>query len=91
MTKNVEKVKVHNAFFPSVFSGKTSLQKSQTLEIMGKVQGKVYLPSVEENQVKEYLNKLDRLDWSVSHDGMYPRVLRELADVLARLLLIIFE
>lgn len=36
VTKHVEKAKVHNAFFTSVFTGKTGLQESQSLESLGK-------------------------------------------------------
>lgn len=33
LTKGMEKIKILSAFFASVFTGKTSLQESQTLEI----------------------------------------------------------
>jgi len=38
---------------------------------------------VEEDQVREYLSKLD-IQMSMDHDGMHPQVLRELADVTVR-------
>ncbi|KFP47342.1 hypothetical protein N323_05380, partial [Cathartes aura] len=47
-------------------------------------------PLVEEDQVREYLSKLD-IHKSMGPDGMRPRGLRELADVIARPLLIIFD
>ena len=63
---------------------------SQAPETIRKVCSKKGLPLVEEEQLKEHLNKLE-IHRSMRPDGVHPPVLRDLADVIARPLSIIFE
>ena len=72
--KDMEKAKVLNAFFTLSFTGKTSLQQSQVSETSARVHGQVNLPVVEEDQVREYLNKPDTHK-SLGLAGMHLQVL----------------
>lgn len=86
----MEKVEIPNAAFASVLTSETGLQESQVPETRGKGWSKEYVLLVEEDQVREYLSKLD-IHKSIGPEGMRPQVLRELANVLARPLSIIFD
>ena len=52
VTKDTEEANLLNAFFTSVFAGKTSLQEHQASETKGKVWNKEYSPLVEEDSIE---------------------------------------
>lgn len=80
VTNDMEKAEVLSAFFASVSTSKTSLQEFRPLRPEGK-SGTLMV----EDQIRVHLN------WkSVNLTGCTP-VLRELANAIARPLLIIFE
>lgn len=58
VTKDVENNEVLKAFFASAFISKICLQESQVLEGSGK-SGARKTPLVEDDQVREYLSKLN--------------------------------
>ncbi|CAM4680883.1 unnamed protein product [Lepidochelys kempii] len=87
VTEDVEKANVLNAFFASVFTNKVS---SQTAALGITKWGRDGQPSVEIEVVRDYLEKLD-VHKSMGPDELHPRVLKELAAVIAEPLAIIFE
>ncbi|CAM5082501.1 unnamed protein product [Eretmochelys imbricata] len=87
VTEDVERANVLNAFFASVFTNKVS---SQTTALGSTAWGGGDQPSVEKEVVRDYLEKLDEHK-SVGPDALHPRMLKELADVIAEPLAIIFE
>ncbi|CAM5170319.1 unnamed protein product [Eretmochelys imbricata] len=74
-------------FFASVFTNKVS---SQTAALGSAAWGGGDQPSVEKEVVRDYLEKLDEHK-SMGPDALHPRVLKELVDVIAEPLAIIFE
>ncbi|CAM5088463.1 unnamed protein product [Eretmochelys imbricata] len=87
VTKDVEKANVLSAFFACVFMNKVS---SRIAALGSTAWGGGDQPSVEKEVVWVYLEKLDEHK-SMGPDVLHPRLQKELADVIAEPLAIIFE
>ncbi|GAB0206514.1 hypothetical protein GRJ2_003117000 [Grus japonensis] len=91
VTKDEEKAEVLNAFFASVFNSKTSSSPgTQPRELEDRDGEQNEAPKIQGEMVSNLLHHLDTHK-SMGLDGTHPRVLRELAEVLTKLLSIIYQ
>ena len=90
-TEDKEKAEVLNAFFTSVFKDQTAYPQGTPLsDLLASAREQTKSPMVQEETVKDVLHRLD-CHKSMGPDEIHPRVLRELAEVIAELLSIIYQ
>ena len=86
-----EKADVLNAFFTSVFKSQTSYPQVSLLPDLAALAGELTKPpTIQEETVRDLLLQLD-CHKSMGPDEIHPRVLRELAEVIAEPLTIIYQ
>ena len=86
MTEDTGKTELLNAFFVSVYTAGACPEEPHT---PGEVRVKKEFALIDEDWVKDQLINLD-IHKSMGPDGMHPQVLRQLEEVIVRLLSIIF-